>query len=230
MYQLKQQITKANISEKDLSLKQLLTATGISTQYETKHISAGLGNYRRDKVTKAFLLQSLRGSHGLLSYFVDKTLYIGLASWGNGKEHTIVFERDIYDTELQFLRADDIKIKINGKLIVGNTQTEYSYGDTQGDLRTVFQLGGVKADLDRTCEKFLSDSKYSGYRGSFTTRLEPIMTHGDIVNIHSYKDSSRNGKYLIKSVTLTIGVKGGRQKVELERLLSVSETSSSELK
>lgn len=224
MYQLKQQITKENISEKSLTLKKLLTDTGISTTYETKQIEAGLGDYRRDKVTKAFLLQSLRSSHGLLAYFVDKILYVGLASWGTGKKHEIVFERDVYDNNLVFLRSDDIKIKVKGKLVVGNTTTEYDYGDNQGDLRTVYQYGGVKADLDRTCEKFLSDSKYSGYYGTFTTRLEPVMTHGDIVTIKSYKDPTRDGDYLIKSVTLTIGVNGGKQKVELERLLSIGDT------
>ena len=39
----------------------------------------------------------------------------------------------------------------------------------------------------------------------------------------SYKDPSRDGKYLVKSVTLSIGVKGGKQKIELERKLSVND-------
>ena len=226
MFQLKQQLVPNFTLDADAStLKEVLSKSEISTKYTVEQISANLGKFRTQrKPSKAWILQTLRNAFGFYSYFVDKILYVGLASWGNGKEHTIVFERDVYGTELQFLRSDDVKIQIKGILVKGdNTRVEKEYGDVDGDQRTVYHYGENEADLDATCERFLSRSKYTGYRGTFTTRLEPIMTHGDIVNIQSYKDTSRNGKYLVKSVTLTVGVKGGRQKVELERQLSVTE-------
>jgi hypothetical protein len=58
--------------------------------------------------------------------------------------------------------------------------------------------------------------------------LEPIIKHGDVVNIKSYKSPERDGKFLVKSVVLTIGVNGGKQKVELERKLSSDQTVSSQ--
>lgn len=226
MFQLKQQKSPSFTLDDNVStLKEVLSKAGISTQYEVEQISANLGKFRTQrKPSKAFVLQALRNIYGLYSYFVDKILYVGLASWGNGKEHEIVFERDVYDTELQFLRADDVKMQIKGILVKSdNTRVEKEYGDVDGDVRTVYHYGEKEADLDATCERFLKRAKYSGYYGTFTTRLEPIMTHGDVVNMKSYKDPSRDGKYLVKSVTLTIGVNGGKQKVELERKLSVGQ-------
>jgi hypothetical protein len=232
MYQLKQQISPSfTLEEKDTpTLKSVLEKAKISTIYKTEQISAGLGRIRVKKATKAFLLQTLRTTFGLYSYFIDKTLYVGLASWGIGKEHTILFERDIYENNMEFLRKDDVRIQIRGILIKKDaTRQEKPYGDVEGDLRTVYHYGEDIADLDLTCERFLARAKYTGYYGSFTTRLEPIIKPADVVNINSYKDPSRNGLFLVKSVVMTIGVKGGRQKIELERKLSASEGATTEL-
>jgi len=229
MFQLKQQKSPSFTLEDNVStLSEVLSKSGISTEYTTEQISSNLGKFRTQrKPSKAFVLQALRNAYGFYSYFVDKILYVGLASWGKGKEHTIVFERDVYDTELQFLRADDVKMQIKGILVKGdNSRVEKEYGDVDGDVRTVYHYGEKEADLDATCERFLKRAKYTGYYGTFTTRLEPVMTHGDVVNMQSYKDTSRNGKYLVKSVVLSIGVKGGKQKVELERQLSVNDNET----
>ena len=93
-----------------------------------------------------------------------------------------------------------------------------------GDLRTVYQYGGSLADLRKTCERFLEQANYTGYHGDVMTFLEPHINPGDVVKIRSYREPERNGRYLVRSGKLTVGVKGGRQRLELERILNDTDT------
>ena len=120
--------------------------------------------------------------------------------------------------DLKYLKKDDVQVQIKG-IIIGddNKRTEYIYGDPNGDLRTIFQYGGTKEQLDTKSNSFLQQMNYTGYYGSFLTFLEPSVTPGDYAIIDSYKYPERKGTYLIKSVDTSFGIGGGRQKIELER-------------
>jgi hypothetical protein len=222
MFILKQDIGPNVTLPETATLKQLLNKCEISTKYEVESIEAGLGKFRVKQATKAWVLQSLRNIYGMFSFFIGKKLYVGLASWGRGKEVTFLFEKQMIDHNLQYLRAEDVRIQIKGILIKSNnTRLEKNYGDKiNGDLRTVFQYGGTEADLDKTCERFLINAQYTGYHGSFETFLEPRTEAGDHAIIRSYKYPERDGTYLVKSVKTTFGVNGGRQNIELERKLA----------
>jgi hypothetical protein len=125
----------------------------------------------------------------------------------------------IYDgMELTYLKKDDVKVQVKGILIKNNAREEFTYGDPTGDIRTVFQYGGTKADLDVKCNSFLEQANYTGYYGSFKTFLEPKMIPGDYAIVDSWKFPERKGTYLIKSVTTEVSVDaGGKQTIELER-------------
>jgi hypothetical protein len=222
MFILKQDICKNFTLPETATLKQVLEKAEISTKYEVESVKAGLGKFRVKGATKAWVLQSLRNIYGLFSFFIGKKLYVGLASWGRGKEATFLFETQFISHTLNYLRAEDVRIQIKGILIKSNnTRIEKNYGDLlNGDLRTVFQWGGTEKDLDLTCERFLQQAAYTGYHGGFETFLEPQVEPGDHAIIRSYKYPDRDGTYLIKSVKKVVGVKGGRQLIELERKLS----------
>jgi hypothetical protein len=222
MFILKQDISPNVTLPETATLKQVLERCEISTKYDVESINAGLGKFRVKQATKAWVLQSLRNIYGIFSFFIGRKLYVGLASWGRGREATFLFERQMISHTLNYLRAEDVRIQIKGVLIKSdNSRIEKNYGDLlNGDLRTVFQWGGTEKDLDLTCNRFLQQAQYTGYHGSFETFLEPQVEPGDHAVIRSYKYPDRDGTYLIKSVKKIVGVKGGRQTIELERKLS----------
>lgn len=168
------------------------------------------------------ILKKLRDELGIYSWFRNGELYVGLAYYPDlAKAQTFLFEKSIIESNLEYLKKDDVKIKVKGILVnEDNTREEISVGDADGDLRTVFQYGGTIDNLKDTIKSFLEQSNYTGYYGSFTTFLEPKVTHGDYAILNSYKYPERKGKYLIKSVTTSFGVDGGRQEIELERRIA----------
>lgn len=71
--------------------------------------------------------------------------------------------------------------------------------------------------------KFVEDSlvkyNYSGFRGSFTTFLSPVVESGDNINIYIDKNSEKNGTYRVSSVRYKIDNSGGRQDIVLENII-----------
>lgn len=219
MWILKQKIV-SKLSYKEVTLKTLLKQI-IGDTVPYTYIDADLGKIRITEASVGVVLNKLRSEYGLYSFFKNGILRCGLPYYPDeATEHTFLFEKAIIQSEsdLEYLRSEDVKIKIKGVLIGDdNVKTEIEVGDTTGDLRTVYQYGGTVAQLTRLCNNYLSDYNFTGYYGSFTTFLEPSVSVGDYATINSYMMPERNGTYLIKSVEKSSGVNGGRQKIELER-------------
>ena len=225
MWKVKQQIVK-NISETNIKVINLLRkvfADFTDRKFSIKvKVSATISSIRINEASIGQVLKKLRDEFGIYSFFKNNILYVGLAYYPDlAKEETFLFEKVIIDSELQYLKKEDVKIKVKGTLIKeDNTREEISVGDADGDLRSVFQYGGTIEDLKRTINTFLEQANYTGYYGSFTTFLEPKVSHGDYAVLNSYKYPERKGTYLIKSVATSFGVNGGRQEIELERGIS----------
>lgn len=222
MYLLKQTIIK-NKTYTSVKLKKLLTDI-LPSSVKFEALDAQLGKIRINEASCGKILQVLRNDYGLYSYFKDSILYVGLPFQKElAQEQVFLFERQMITDglDLKYLKKDDIKVQVKG-IIIGddNQKNEYIYGDADGDLRTIFQYGGTKAQLDTKANSFLQQMNYTGYYGSFTTFLVPTVTPGDYAVIDSYKYPERKGTYLIKSVETTFGVNGGRQKIELERKIA----------
>jgi hypothetical protein len=169
------------------------------------------------------VLQVLRDQYGLFSFFKNGVLRVGLPFYKEeAMKAVFLFEKMIKEgMSLTYLKKDDVKVQIKGILIINNQREEFIYGDPSGDIRTVFQLGGTKADLDLKCNSFLEQANYTGYYGSFKTFLEPLVVPGDYAVVDSWKYPERKGKYLIKSVTTEVSVTdGGKQTIELERRIA----------
>ena len=223
------QVICPNMSLTDISLRDLIDLIFDSYSYARKEdieIKV-LDNYnipsiRINEASIGVILKKLRDEFGTYAFFKNDILYVGLAYYPDlAKEQTFLFEKSIIESELEYLKKEDVKIKVKGILIKDdNTREEISVGDADGDLRTVFQCGGTVDDLKRTINAFLEQLNYTGYYGSFTTFLEPKVSHGDYAILNSYKYPERKGKYLIKSVTTSFGISGGRQQIELERRIA----------
>lgn len=222
MFLLKQTIAP-NLSYKSVNLRTFIAKILTNTSIPFKAINADLGQIRLQEASVGKVLQVLRDQYGLYSYFVNGVLRVGLAYYQDeSKEAVFLFELMCKDgMNLTYLKKDDVKVQIKGILIKDNLKEEFIYGDKTGDLRTVFQYGGTKTDLDLKCNSFLEQSNYEGYYGGFKTFLEPLVVPGDIAIVDSWKYPERKGKYLIKSVTTEVSTTdGGKQMVELERKIA----------
>lgn len=216
MFLLKQTISP-NLSYKSVTLKKLLSdVIGQLVPYQS--IEADLGMVRIKESSIGNVLKVLRDNYGLFSFFRNGTLYVGLAYYPNDAvTQTILFERQVIEHDLEYLKQDDVKVKVKGVLITETSKQEIEVGDADGDLRTVFQYGGTLAELRRLCNVTLEQANYTGYYGSFTTFLEPNVRQGDYIRLASYKMPERDGVYLVKGVEKSFGVNGGRQIITLER-------------
>jgi hypothetical protein len=222
MFILKQSIAP-NISYESVNLRTLIGKILENTNIPYEALDAQIGAIRTQKASVGLILQKLRTDYGLFSYFKNGKLRVGLAYYqSESNTETILFERQMIDTgNLRYLKKDDVKVKLEGVIIKSdNSREEYNYGDPTGELRTIFQYGGTKAELDLKANLFLEQMNYTGYYGSFLTFIEPKVEPGDFVQLDSYIYPERKGKYLVKSVTSEIGMGGGRQNIELERRIA----------
>ena len=102
-------------------------------------------------------------------------------------------------------------------MLPNNTKLEAEAGDPDGDKRTFFtynvtNLNDLKKIANREVDKF----KYEGFKGGFTTFMEPAIKHGDRVNLINKKLPERNGVYQVDSVEGRLSTDGGgRQFVKL---------------
>jgi hypothetical protein len=222
MFILKQSIAP-NISYESVNLRTLVGKILENTNISYEALDAQIGAIRTQKASVGLVLQKLRTDYGLFSYFKNGKLRVGLAYYqSESNTETILFERQMIDTgNLRYLKKDDVKVKLEGVIIKSdNSREEYNYGDPTGELRTIFQYGGTKAELDLKANLFLEQMNYTGYYGSFLTFIEPKIEPGDFVQLDSYIYPERKGKYVVKSVTSEIGMGGGRQNIELERRIA----------
>ncbi len=203
------QIASPNLSYKDVSLDQLLSDMFKNLDYNVDYeaIGARLGMVRINSAS--------------ISKVLNDVLKVGLPYYAPKRNETFLFEKHIIENDLQYLRSEDVKIKIKGVLIKDNSKEEIFVGSEDGDLRTVFQYGGTIEELRRLCNTYLTNYNYTGYHGSLTTFLEPYIEPGDYATLASYQVPDRKGTYIVKSNEITISPEeGGRQKIELEQRVS----------
>jgi hypothetical protein len=193
----------------------------IAPDVESQVESAELGQLRLTNVTPAQILNELKKTYGLISFVRDNKLRVGLAYYpAEANTSTFDFERNIIENNLEYLKEDDVKIKVLARSILDdNTKIEVEAGDPDGATRT-YVVYNVKdqAELKKLAEEQITRFKFTGYKGNFTTFLEPQVKHGDNVNIISRQYPERNGQYKVKSVNTTFGDGGGRQVIELDFL------------
>ena len=101
-------------------------------------------------------------------------------------------------------------------MLPDNSKIEVEVGDTEGDVRTLHFYNLAKAELEKIAEESIKTLRYDGYSGSFLTFGQPMVNHGDIVEIEDLK-YNRAGQYLVKRVLRTFGAQGYRQKIYLDR-------------
>lgn len=220
-------------------LKQLMKASTFNDvnnfTIKTDNYEHRIGKFFTKHYTIAMVLDDLRKHYHFESFFRGNELHCGIIRYYPEERvtHQFEFQKNIISNNMDYQRANDVRIGIIAKSIVkfelvgtnsaGKKKTKHSQlevrvGDQDGELRTLFFWGVTSTDdLKKQAEAKLPFIKYEGFRGSFTTFGLPYVKHGDIAQIVNKKLPEMNGKYLIKEVQTTCSSTGGlRQTIALD--------------
>lgn len=185
--------------------------------------------------TMAQVLDDLRKNYHLESFFYGNELRCGIIRYypEDRVEHEFNFQKNIVSDNLDYQRADDVRIGIVAKSInkvelvttnsAGKQKTKHkelkvNVGDQDGEIRTLFFWGITDpAELKRQAEAKLPYLKYEGFRGSFLTFALPYVKHGDSVRFINPYIPEQNGTYLVKKVeNIDTNEQGAMQEIFLD--------------
>lgn len=215
MFLLKQ--TTLTKSYKTINLNVLIPE--IVSDFKSEVVDAELGSLRLTKVTPLQVLEEIKKTYSIESFFKDSVLYSGLIYVPKlTKIFNITFERHVVDSSLDWQNEDDIKIKLKAiSMKPDNSKIEIEVGDADGETRTAHYYNLNESQLKEIATREISKFRFTGFRGGFTTFGNQKISHGDIINLRSNKFPEQNGYYFVDGVTTNFGMNGFRQVVELGR-------------
>jgi hypothetical protein len=201
-------------------LHDMLTPLSIKFKVVAEH---DLGMFRtKGNSTPAKVLDELRKNYFVKFFFRDGILYAGLAYVAElQREHTIRFNRNVVENDLEYIRKDDVKLKIKCVILdAKNKREEFEVGDDDGEIRTIHHYNITKSAAKKLVTEEMERLRYDGYRGSLTIFGEPNVKHGDIVRLIDPDHATHKGRYLIKKVSTTFNEHGYRQMLQIETKVS----------
>lgn len=224
--------TNLTLSFQKVTLKELLTksinaAIEKSTGYvkegleriEVEAIDANLGAFRITNVNITQILQELKKTYALTSYFRGHTLFVGLAYYAENRNRGVfTFQDNIIDqgTELEYVKETDLSFKVKAvSMLENNKKLEIEVGDPSGEQRTITKYNLEEKELREAAKREIERLRFEGFRGRINTFLDPVMRHGDEIEIIDPRTPEQNGVYLAESVDYQIGVDGYFQTINL---------------
>ena len=206
-------------SKTSVTLKNLLTdIIGDVVEFRTL-LDVELGSFKVSNASVAKVLDTLKSDYGFYSYFVNGVLNVGLAA-DSSDTQTIEYkfeENIIDDSSLEYQRSEDMRLKVKAVSINSsdNSKIEVEVGDEDGALKTFYTQNATLEGLRQFANLKLTEWKYEGFSGSFTTFGEPYIRHGDTAKLISDKFPEKNGLYEVVSVKRIFGMDGYKQDIEL---------------
>jgi hypothetical protein len=162
-------------------------------------------------------IQKLMDEFGFVA-FVDSNnhLYCGLPYVYKGLIHKYDLGLNVVKSDLKFMEADDIKVRVKATSILkNNKRIEVETGDESGELRSLFFYGiSSQQELKKLAMNEILRYKYTGYRGTITGFGWPKTMPGDLVIITDSRYPAREGTYYTESVTIEYGQGGFRRTIE----------------
>ena len=156
-YKLKQ--INNNFTLKGTDLAKLVDTITAGQQIATEIINADLGDFKAKNVTSLQVLEELKKTYGLVCFFRDKTLNIGLPYDGTPAKHTFYLEGIddgtpvqiqslaagnaenvgiIIDDALDYINAAEVKLYIEGKSMQDNNALIENYASYDPDGKVVY--------------------------------------------------------------------------------------------
>ncbi len=178
-----------------------------------------LGSFRISNATPLKVLEELKNTYFLKSFFRAGKLYVGFAYVPKLQaKHIIKFDQNVVNIDdLAYRIEDDIKIKLKiVNILPNNEKKDYEFGDKKGEQRTLTYYNKNESEINKIGKEEIKRLRYTGYRGSITIFGSPMINHGDAIKLIDPLYPEREGTYLVKSVERTFGADGYRQKLELD--------------
>ena len=169
-------------------------------------------------IAKVPELGKLRYSRVTPAKVPTPVLRVGLASDASDTNtETFIFEERVIRDELDFQTSDDIQYRVTCISLdtKTNAKVEANAGDAEGQQQTFHYQNLTLAECQAHADNLVTELKYTGFRGTFTTFGEPFIRHGDTAKLISSKYPEKDGEYLTVDITRSFGVAGYRQEIEL---------------
>jgi hypothetical protein len=221
--------TNLTLSFEEVTLKKLLSemineaksktsgyiSEGLS-KIKIEAVDASLGAFRITNANAVQVLEELKKTYALTSFFRGHTLFVGLAYNGRGNRVSFEFQKNIISDDLEYLKEDDLSIKVKAiSILENNKKIEIEVGDPSGETRTITKYNLSESELKKAAEREIEKLRYEGFRGSFYTFFDPPVFHGDEIELIDKKYPEKNGVYLCESVEREAGVNGYFQNIYL---------------
>jgi len=194
----------------------ILQGSGITLKGEVPGIL--FTHYYLKNVSAASAIQELKDRYGLTMYLKNfNELYVGITSATDNVTVVYGIGENIIDNDLEWVNEADTRFRVKAVHVRSdNTKVEKEYGDSDGELRTLFFYNlEAGADLEKLALAEATKYRYSGYKGGFRTFLLPYVEVGNVASLRDNNFSERDGRYLVDKVTTTFGTNGARRKIEL---------------
>ena len=218
MYKIKR--IPVNFSAKNITLSDLWKSLLKGHDYKVDALEVKLGDIRFAKTTIAEVIEQLKSTFNIYTYYQNGVLYSG--KYYTGENSNIVnrfnLERNVVSNALNYKRKEDVIVKIDARSILADgKKIEFSLGEDGGDrLKLDYFNITLKAELEKKVKQDYENYKRGGFDGSFTAFGIPSVDFGEKAAIESIVYPERNGEYYIASVEKEFSKEGYRQIIKLD--------------
>lgn len=215
----------ADMEYKSISLKELLTAVLAQVDPEMTVECDYDFTYEKMVVFKSTALDVLKKVHEDTKaniWFEGKTLHVHPVYQQAKGDKPVIYDTEVnvQSNELKWKDATDKKVMVEVKYVSpeGNL-TKEEFGFSGGEKVTRYANTSNKSDLKKAAENEYNLWNYSGYEGSLTGWLVPVVKAGGSVRLRD-KKRPEEGVYYVTGVEIEFGRNGAKRKVTLGRKLS----------
>ena len=216
--------TVKDMEYKTITLKSLLEKILKQVDPEIKLECKYDFTYDKLVVFKSTALDVLKKIHSDTKaniWFEGKTLHVHPVYQKKEGDEPVIYDTEVnvQSNELKWKDAKDRKVMI--EVTYTNAKGEKKkkeYGATGGEKITRPVSAGSESDLKKAAENEYKLWNYSGFEGSFTGWLIPVVKAGGSVRLRDKKRET-DGTYYVTGVEIEFGQSGAKRKVTLGRLL-----------
>jgi hypothetical protein len=204
-------------SYRSVSLKELVTdMVGGLMPFEV-FADQGLGQLRVNKMSPAKVFEELREKRFIKAWCREGVLYVGWVTIPKlQRKRTFEFGKNIIEHNLEWRKEEDVEIRLKGVIMYpDDKKKELFEGPETGEERTFHAYNVSVAEMRKLMKAEIERLRFTGYRGSFAVFGIPDVRHGDIITIND-PVYDRSATSMCKKVSITFGVNGYRQEIELE--------------
>lgn len=179
-----------------------------------------LGKFIVENTSTSKVLEVIRQSYGLVSFFKGDTLFVGFPY----RNESPVKNAYVYDFQnnivpghsLKYRKTNTVKMKIKAISSLNNgKKLTTEVGQDGGSIVTRNFPHMNQSELEKLAKEELKKYKYKGFAGELTAWGQPFVSHGDSVVLTDSEFPDRRGKYFVDAVGVTFTSSTFRRRVSI---------------